>query len=150
MGGIIIYDGVCALCASVVQFVLKRDPHKFFQFVRCQSRAALPYLQAHSISQEDALKSFVVLPHGGGAALRRSAAALYIGENISGPWRHFAYLAWFIPTFARDSVYDCVARRRYAWFGTTENCLAPTRRVLDRFLDAEEVVAELKRKNKGE
>ena len=37
---IILFDGVCHLCAGCVQFVIKRDPHKRFRFARLQSKVA--------------------------------------------------------------------------------------------------------------
>ena len=148
---VIIYDGVCSLCASVVRFVVKRDPAKLFKFASLQSRAAAPLLAAHGISREDALQSFVVLPSGGGAALRRSAAALFIGRHLGGwLWPALSQLARAVPTLVADFFYGIVAANRYAWFGKIADdslCLLPSRKVLERFLDAEEVMEEVRRKN---
>jgi len=92
-----------------------------------------------------------VLPADGGKALRRSKAAFYVGQRLSGWW---PYLVFFVEKMIPDSIsdflYDFVALRRYSLFGRTnasssETCLAPTRKVLERFLDAEEILIELKK-----
>ena len=147
---IIIYDGVCHLCAFVVRFVIARDPSKLFQFCALQSKAAQPLLSTMGISQEDALKSFVVYDPTTGTVSRRSDAALLIGAKLCAPYPFFASLGYWVPRLLRDSVYNCIASRRYAMFGRAEEggtCLMPTKSVLARMLDAEEVVAALKAKS---
>jgi predicted DCC family thiol-disulfide oxidoreductase YuxK len=34
---IVLFDGVCHLCTSTVQFIIKRDPHGYFTFAALQS-----------------------------------------------------------------------------------------------------------------
>lgn len=45
-----------------------------------------------------------------------------------------------VPLPLRDAVYDVIAERRYQWFGRSARCQVPPTDVLDRFLDAEELV----------
>ena len=157
---IILYDGVCNLCATVVRFVLARDPARAFSFCAIQSRAAAPLLLAARVPPAEALSSFVLLDTATGVALRRSDAALAIGARLSGAWPWLAAAGRWVPRPLRDAVYDCVAARRYAWFGKAgegaeggggagDSCHAPTRAVLSRFVDAEEVVENLRRRRKG-
>jgi predicted DCC family thiol-disulfide oxidoreductase YuxK len=146
---IIIYDGVCHLCAFVVKFVIHRDPAKIFKFCALQSQAAQPFLKSMGVSREDALKSFIVYDPASGLVSRRSDAALLIGTKLCAPFPFLASLGYWVPKLLRDAVYDCVATRRYALFGRAEEgemCLMPTKSVLARMLDAEEVVAALKAK----
>ncbi len=149
---IILYDGVCRLCATVVRFVISRDPAGKISFCAVQSKAAAPLLAAAGVSPADALRSFTFYDVGANRAFRRSAAALEIARHLGPPWSFAGWALSWVPAFLRDGVYDCVAARRYAVFGKAEEgklCLAPTRRVLARFVDAEELRAAL-RKEGGE
>ena len=139
---VLIYDGVCRLCDGVVRFILLRDKGGAqFRFCSLQSRAAGPLLAGAGITQADALKSFVLLDSQGPRVLRQSDAALAIASALPQPWSMLGYLGACVPRFLRDGIYDFVANRRYAIFGKAEDgeCLAPTRSVLSRFLDADEI-----------
>ena len=46
---IILYDGVCGLCNSLVQFLLKRDKQGRLRFASLQSDFAAKVLQRHGI-----------------------------------------------------------------------------------------------------
>lgn len=145
----LIYDGVCRLCDGVVRFVLTRDKGgALFQFCALQSAAAQPLLARAGVSQASALKSFVLLDADGDRVLRQSDAALEIARALPAPWPVAAALGGCVPRALRNAVYDCVAARRYAIFGKAEDgeCLAPTRNVLARFLDRDEILAALKKK----
>jgi len=146
---IILYDGVCRLCATVVRFVYARDPAAKLSFCAIQSAAAAPLLAAAGVPPSEALKSFIFYDVEAGVALRRSSAALAIARHLGGAWAWVAWCAAWVPAPARDWLYDAVAARRYALFGKAEEgelCLAPTRRVLARFVDADEIKAALARK----
>jgi len=149
MGGVILYDGVCALCAFVVQFVVRRDSARFFQFAALQSAVAQPLLARHGISEAEALQSLVVLTPEG-AALRRSDAALYIGSQLHFPLPALAYLGSFLPRTLRDWLYNRVAASRYAWFGKLSGPMAATQDTLSRFLDREEVCEGLEPEQRAE
>lgn len=141
----LIYDGVCKLCDGVVAFIIKRDPGgALFRFCALQSRAAEPLLAAAGVTRADALASFVLLD--GARVLRRSDAALAIAAALPPPWPLLAAAGGCVPRAVRDAVYDLVARNRYALFGKEDACLAPTRSVLARFIDADEIREGLRRK----
>ena len=131
-----------------------RDPSSVFSFCAIQSRAAAPLLRAAAIPAEDALRSFVLLDATTGTALRRSDAALAIAARLSGGWPWLAAACGWVPRRARDAVYNFVAARRYAWFGKLgeegDTCLPPTKKVLARMVDAEEVVEGLRRRGRRE
>lgn len=145
---IVLYDGVCRLCATVVQFVIARDPAAKISFCAVQSLAAAPLLAAAGVSPADALRSFIFYDVGANRAFRRSAAALEIARHLGPPWSYVGWALGWVPAMLRDAVYDAVATRRYTIFGKAEGgqlCLAPTRRVLARFVDAEELRAALRK-----
>ena len=144
---VLLFDGVCSLCDGLVKFVMLRDaPARRFRFAALQSRAAAPLLARLGISPADALSSFVLVDEATGEAHRRSDAALRIALALPQPWRALGALGFAVPRFLRDLVYDLVARNRYALFGKEDACLAPTRSVLARFIDADEIREGLRRK----
>lgn len=133
---VVIYDGVCNLCNGTVKFLIARDPGKLFKFVALQSQAAQPLLAHFNISREEALASITFIDEG--VAYRKSAAALQIASYLPAPYK-FLSGCMCLPRFLRDPAYDLVAVNRYRIFGQSEECLMPSRDVLSRFLDAEEL-----------
>lgn len=128
---VILFDGVCHLCAASVRFVVARDPGGVFRFAPLQSETGRRLLRAHGLA-EDAMDSFVLVQ--GGRAWRESDAALRVCAGLRAPWRWLRFLR-VLPRAVRDPVYRFVARRRYRWFGKAEACLVPTPEIRARFLD---------------
>ena len=144
---VVFYDGVCGLCAGVVKFIIARDPSKLFRFCSLQSQAAAPFLASQGLTLQEALQSFLVQTDTG-AVLRKSDAAIYIGQRLVSPWPYLAAAASLVPRCVRDSAYDLVARNRYSVFGRVplqegeqgsggERCLVPTKAVKARFIELE-------------
>jgi len=73
----------------------------------------------------DTTPDTVVLVDGDGIHLR-SAAALRVARQLSGAWP-LLYALILVPRVVRDGLYDFVARRRHAWFGSSEPCSLPDR-----------------------
>jgi len=148
---IVIYDGVCRLCDGVVKFILARDVNgEHFRFCALQSAAAAPLLDRHGITQAEALKSFILLDLEENQIMRRSDAALTIASSLPQPWKSMGFLGRLcIPRFVRDGLYDLIAKNRYSIFGKFEEgdeCLMPSKKILSRFLDADEIRASLRNK----
>ena len=75
---VILFDGVCNLCNSAVQWVIERDKEGRFDFASLQSDAARRELERVMSAEEiDALPDSMVLIDSEGAHIR-SAAALRI------------------------------------------------------------------------
>jgi len=127
---IVLFDGVCHLCTSTVQFIIKRDPHGYFTFASLQSAIGRTLLEEHGL-QPDALDTFVLVE--GSRCFTRSDAALKVAQHLSGGWALLRVLS-LIPKPIRDWGYTVIARNRYRWFGTHETCMVPSRDILDRFL----------------
>ncbi|WP_425392294.1 thiol-disulfide oxidoreductase DCC family protein [Ekhidna sp.] len=128
---IILFDGVCNLCNSSVQFVIKRDEKEQFLFASLQSEYAKENLPA-TLSEEDNLQS-IVLKHRG-SIKTKSTAALHIARKLNGLWPAL-YGLIIIPKFIRDWVYDIIAKNRYKWFGKKDQCMIPSPEMKSRFLD---------------
>jgi predicted DCC family thiol-disulfide oxidoreductase YuxK len=127
---LILFDGVCHLCTSTVQFIIKRDPHGYFAFASLQSEIGGTLLEEHGL-QPDALDTFVLVE--GSRYFTRSDAALRVAQHLSGCWPLVRVLS-LIPKPIRNWGYTVIARNRYRWFGTHETCMVPSRDILDRFL----------------
>lgn len=134
---VLLYDGVCDLCAGAVQFVLQRDADGDVRFAPLQSRPGRALVERFGLGDVDS----VVLVEGT-AAYTRSEAALRLAAHLDPPWRWLAGLR-VLPRPLRDAVYDAVARSRYRVFGRADRCRRPPDDAADRFLDgADEVVAD--------
>ncbi|MCR6110825.1 DUF393 domain-containing protein [Bacillus sp. A301a_S52] len=128
---IILFDGVCHLCQSSVQFIIKRDPKNHFAFASLQSDVGKNLIGQTRISQES---NSVVLIKANGKSYIHSSAALQIAKKLKGAWK-LASILLIIPAFMRDPIYRFIARHRYTWFGRSENCMVPTPKQRQRFLD---------------
>ncbi|HEV2843602.1 MAG TPA: thiol-disulfide oxidoreductase DCC family protein [Thermoanaerobaculia bacterium] len=127
---IVLFDGVCNLCSTSVQFILQRDPTGKFRFASLQSDLAQRLLTEHGLDPK-ALDSVVVID--GDHLYRESDAALRIARDMKGAWKALAVFR-VIPRSVRDWAYRLIARNRYRWFGKKESCWLPTPEVRGRFL----------------
>ncbi len=132
---VILFDGVCNLCNSSVNFVIDRDRAGVYKFSALQSDEAKAYLAKAGITGEvddELLQSVVLFERG--VLYKKSTAALRIARQLDGPWP-MLYAFMIVPRFIRDAVYDVIARNRYRWFGELEACRLPTPELRQRFLD---------------
>ncbi len=134
---VILFDGVCNLCNSAVQWVIERDKEGRFDFASLQSDVARRELGKVMDEKEiDALPDSIVLLDSDGVHVR-STAALRILRGL-GSWFLLLRLAIVLPRPVRDAVYNMIARNRYRWFGRRDTCMTPTPDIAARFLDADE------------
>ena len=126
---IIFFDGVCNLCNSSVQFVIKKDKENKFRFASLQSEAGQEILHQFNLSQND-FNSFILFEDG--KLYTRSTAALRVLSQLKG-WKWSRVFNW-VPRFLRDGVYNVIARNRYKWFGKRDSCMLPTENLVSRFL----------------
>jgi predicted DCC family thiol-disulfide oxidoreductase YuxK len=131
---IVLFDGVCNLCHSFVQFIIRYDTRGHFRFTSLQSATGQALLAAAgypSLASFTAPDSVVLLQ--GGQLYTHSAAILHITEQLGGIWR-LARLGWLLPQTWRDALYRYTAQHRYQWFGRQASCLLPTDALQTRFL----------------
>ncbi len=128
---IILFDGVCNLCNSSVQYIIEHDANHVFRFAASQSDIAQQLIATHRLQAED-LKSVIFVDEQ--KIYLRSDAALRIASYFGGAWPIFARIALFVPRFLRNGVYNIVAANRYRWFGQQKSCWIPTPELKSRFL----------------
>lgn len=127
---IVFFDGVCVLCNRSVNFLIKRDKKKLLKFASLQSETA-KQIFSHSDDQQD---DESVIFYSDGNIYKKSAAIIKIAKYLKFPWNTLKILQ-IIPVSLRDIIYDYVARKRYKWFGKTNQCLIPPEDLKDRFLE---------------
>ena len=127
---VILFDGVCNLCNTSVQYVIKHDKRAFFTFASLQGETGQRLLKKYGLTAED-LNSFVLIINN--KALTRSAAALTVARNLGGIIK-LLYGFMIIPAFIRDGVYNIIAKNRYKWFGKRDSCMIPSPELSSRFL----------------
>ena len=129
---IILFDGVCNLCDSAVQFVIKHDKKDVFRFVALQSELGQQILKHTGINPANI--DSVILYEPGIAYYYKSAAALQIARNLGG-LLHFGTIFKIIPTGISNQLYDYIAKNRYKWYGKKEQCMIPTKDLKAKFLE---------------
>ena len=127
---IILFDGVCNLCNSSVNFVIKHDKKNRYRFAALQSDIGKDLVNQFGIDPNET-DSIILIK--GQKHYIRSSAALRVAKGLSGGYPLF-YVFMIIPTFIRNWVYDYIAKNRYKWYGKRESCMIPTEELKSRFL----------------
>lgn len=127
---IILFDGVCNLCNSLVTFIIKRDKKDLFRYAAIQSDIGMEHIQKHSI---DISKADSVILIEGNSYFIKSTAALKIARHLSGGYP-LLYGFMILPKPIRDWMYDIIANNRYTWFGKRNQCMVPTPELKAKFL----------------
>ena len=128
---IILFDGICNLCNSTINFVIKKDKRNIFKFATLQSETGKSLLSEFKI---DRMKTDSIVLIDGNKTYVKSDAALHIAKNLSGAYP-LLYGFFVLPRFIRDRIYDHIARNRYKWFGKKEECMIPSPELKAKFLD---------------
>lgn len=129
---IILFDGVCNLCDSSVQYVIKHDKKDIFRFVALQSELGQKILNHIGINPIHT--DSIVLYEPGISYYYKSTAALEIAKGLSGIFT-LASIFTLLPSGIRDFIYDYVARNRYKWYGKKKICMIPTPELKAKFLE---------------
>ena len=129
MGGIILFDGICNVCNSSMQFIIKRDQAAFFKFASIQSEIGQALLAQYNVPAN--IDSVVFIEDG--KVYVESTAALKICRHLDGLWPA-CYVLNAIPHFIRNTAYKLFAKNRYRLFGQKKACLVPTPSQRQRFL----------------
>ena len=127
---VILFDGICNFCNSLVNFIIRQDKKKIFRFAALQSVTGKKLLEQYKINWEET-DSLVLVDNG--RAYQKSTAALRLYNQLPWYWK-WTQVFRIVPKFIRDGVYKFIARNRYKWFGKKEECMVPTAEVKERFL----------------
>lgn len=129
---VVFFDGVCNLCNSSVQRIIKNDPKGKFKFAALQSNYACATLGSDSHHIKN-LESIVLITPSG-KCYSKTRAVLRIAVQLKFPYPLFGLLFIF-PYFLRDVFYQWISINRYKIFGKQESCMIPTPEIKSRFLE---------------
>ena len=129
---IILFDGVCNLCSSAVQFIIENDKKDIFRFVSLQSDLGQEITTYLGISSAD-LDS-IILYQPGYAYYYKSQAVFEIAKELGGIYSINTIFS-ILPSSITDYMYDYIAKNRYKWYGKKEFCMIPTNDIKAKFLE---------------
>jgi predicted DCC family thiol-disulfide oxidoreductase YuxK len=133
---LVLYDGVCGLCDSLVQFLLEHDRRAVFSFAALQSATAKTLVAQWGGNPADLVTFYVIADFRTPRArpITKSDAALFVARELGWPWK-LARTARVLPKRFRDLLYDVVARNRYRIWGRFEQCRIPSEDSRRRFVE---------------
>ena len=117
---IVFFDGVCSLCNSAIDIIVKNSTPEDLLVAPLQGETASQYL---SLEQTENLNSIVFYDNGD--VFEESTAALKIAKYLNYPWKIFSFFI-YLPRFVRDPIYRVIAEHRYQLFGKKSTCRLPS------------------------
>ncbi len=130
---LIIFDGLCVLCSTGVQSMIKRDPNGTTRFAAIQEPVP-GALYAHYGLDADRFDTFMVLADG--VSHLKWQGVLAAMRTLPLPWCWLGTLGRLVPNGIGDWIYDWVQRNRIGWFGARQACYVPAEADARRFLSA--------------
>ncbi len=127
---LILFDGVCGLCNSIVDFIIKQDKNNLFLFSQLQSVKGKEALEL--------TKNFTINPNSivyieNGKSFYKSTAVLKIFYRLGGFYQ-LLYFFILVPPFIRNFFYTLISNSRYKLFGKTTHCMLPDDSIKSKFL----------------
>jgi predicted DCC family thiol-disulfide oxidoreductase YuxK len=129
---VVLFDGVCKFCGFWARFLIRFDRRQVFKLATLQSPEGQAILQWFNFPT-DRCESMVLVE--GSRAYTKSTAVLRIAAPLPFPWP-LGTVAWLVPRFIRDWLYDRIALNRYILFGKYEECVMPAPEQKRRFLNS--------------
>ena len=129
---LILFDGVCNLCNSSIQYVIKHDKKNLFMFTALQSEAGKQIIEKYNIDTKKIDSILLYTPEKG--IDYKSTAALKVANKLGFP-QSLMSIFFIIPPFIRNWVYDYIAKNRYKWYGKKDACMIPTPELKSKFLE---------------
>ena len=127
---VLIFDGVCELCSSSVNFILRWEKGHEIKFTANQNPPGRALLEQYGENPDEVSTIYFIEQ---GKIYKQSAAVLRIARRLRFPW-FLGYGFIIVPRFIRDLFYKLIARNRYRLFGQKETCRIPTPEEMARFL----------------
>jgi len=130
---VILFDGVCNLCNSTVNFIIERDISNQFKFASLQSEYGKNELIKLGHSQTS-FSTIILIEEN--KIYYKSTAILKIAKHL----KNYKWTGVFlkINPLIRDFFYNLISKNRYRLFGkknVNQTCLLPTPKLEEKFLD---------------
>ena len=127
---LLLFDGVCNLCAGSVQFVLRHDRSGLVRFCSIQSETGSKLYREHGFDPQRPDTMLLITDHG---AFSQSDAALEL-SRLMGGWLNIMFVLRCVPRPVRDAAYRFIASNRYRLFGKKDQCWLPRPEWKERFV----------------
>ena len=137
---LVIFDGHCGLCNSLVRWLLRRDKLDHLRFAASESEKVAGVLARHGFAVLDPFTgpgTILVVRDPGRPEERvlvRSDAVVALLDGLPRPWPVAGAILKLVPRPLRDLGYRLIARWRYRIWGRLESCPLPTAEERARFL----------------
>jgi predicted DCC family thiol-disulfide oxidoreductase YuxK len=128
---IILFDGVCNLCDSAVQYIIKHDNKDIFRFVALQSDSGKEICNYIGVDQTKI--DSIILYNPNIAYYYKSSAIIEIAKELGGIYSLISIFK-ILPEKIRNYIYYYIAKNRYKWYGKKESCMIPTPELKAKFL----------------
>lgn len=128
---IILFDGVCNLCNSTINFIIKHDQKRIFRYAALQSETGQKLKSQLKIQSVDPDTVILIKNN---KVYEKSDAVFKILSKLPGAIK-MLYPLIFLPRFIRDFIYDLIAANRYKFFGKRDTCMIPAPNIKELFLD---------------
>jgi predicted DCC family thiol-disulfide oxidoreductase YuxK len=115
---IVVFDGECGFCSSVVTFALRHEASPGLIFTSNSSQWGRALCARYGLEAQ-ARDTIIVIA--GGTALIRSDAVIHMARFLKPPFS-FIRVSRFIPRPFRDAAYRCVAAIRHRLPGIGDRC----------------------------
>ena len=126
---IILFDGVCNLCNSTVNFLIKYDKKDILHFAALQTTVSEKIIKEYKIEESNNSVIFIKQNH----VFYKSDAIIEITKLING-WPKIALIGIVLPKFIRNFLYDLIAKNRYKIFGKKIACALPSKKNEHKFI----------------
>lgn len=111
-----VFDGVCVLCSTGANFIMRHDPTGRVQFASAQSALGRAIYQRMKLPIDS---SYLLIDRAG---THSKTDGYFELARILGGWYRLGLIFRLIPRPIRDWFYDRVAANRYRWFGKADYC----------------------------
>jgi predicted DCC family thiol-disulfide oxidoreductase YuxK len=126
---IVLFDGLCNLCSSTVNTIIKHDTKNQLFFASQQGYTGRNLMVKYNI--KDDLKSVILIKVD--IVFYKSDAIIEIATLITGWPKVFKYGSIFPKRF-RNCIYNMIANNRYRIFGKKDKCEIPSKEHQAKFL----------------
>ena len=129
MQAVLLFDGVCIFCNSMVNFTIRNDKKAKLKFCPFQSEYGQMLKIKHGLSPDADTIVFIE----NDTAYTYAKAAIRVCKCLDWPAK-MLYGFIIVPSFISQPLYKWFARHRYKWFGKKDTCMIPSPEVKSRFL----------------
>lgn len=127
---ILLFDGVCNLCNSSVNFIMKFDRKKKFRFGSFQLEAGKNLCTIHQIPENT--DSVILIWKN--SVYTESDAFIEVCRLLPYPFRMGVAIK-ILPASLRNRIYRFIAKNRFRWFGKRQSCRVATQAEKKYFIE---------------